>query len=89
VANLDATQVKYPGCSGCVVHQGFYNAFSSVEGYVRKDLQALVALYRTAKIYVTGFSSGGSLATIAALDVKEIFARVDQLYTYGQSRVGN
>jgi hypothetical protein len=86
---LDATQVKYPGCSGCLVHQGFFNAFASVESYVRKDMQALVALYRTAKIYVTGFSSGGSLASIASLDVREIFAKVDILCTFGQSRVGN
>jgi predicted lipase len=56
---------------------------------MRKDLQALVEIYPSAKIYITGFTSGGSIATIAALDVKAIIGRADQLYTFGQSRVGN
>lgn len=30
IVDLDATQVPYPGCSGCQVHQGFYNAFAGV-----------------------------------------------------------
>lgn len=89
IANLDAQQVKYPGCSGCMIHEGFYNAFQSVEGYVRKQVQALTALYRGSKIYVTGFSLGGALATIAALDIKDVFGNVDQFYSFGQPRVGN
>lgn len=70
IANLDAAQVTYPGCSGCLVHQGFYNAFQGVEGYVRKNVQALTALHRGAKIWITGFSLGGALGVLAALDVK-------------------
>lgn len=89
IANLDATEVKYPLCSGCLIHQGFYNAFQSVEGYVRKNVQTLLNTYKGAKIYVTGFSLGGALATIAALDFKEIFGKVDQFYSFGQPRVGN
>lgn len=89
IANLDAAQVAYPGCKECLVHQGFYNAFQGVEGYVRKNIQALSAQFRGAKVWITGFSLGGSLAVIAALDVKEIFGAVDQLYTYGMPRVGN
>lgn len=38
---------------------------------------------------MTGFSSGGALATIAALDLKEIFGKVDDFYSFGQPRVGN
>jgi hypothetical protein len=30
IVNVDATQVTYPGCQGCLVHQGFYNAFQGV-----------------------------------------------------------
>lgn len=86
---MDAAQVAYPGCKECLVHQGFYNAFQGVEGYVRKNIQALSAQFRGAKVWITGFSLGGSLAVIAALDVKEIFGAVDQLYTYGMPRVGN
>ena len=89
IANLDATQVTYQGCSGCLVHQGFYNAFQSVEAYLRKNVQTLLALFRDANIFVTGHSSGGGIATLAVLDLKEIFGTVDQFYSFGQPRVGN
>lgn len=67
IANLDAAEVSYPDCSGCMVHQGFYNAFQSVAGYVRSDVEKLISMYGGAKIYVTGFSLGGALATVGAL----------------------
>lgn len=89
IANLDATQVKYPGCPNCLVHQGFYNAFQGVEGYVRKNVQTLTALYRDANIWVTGFSLGGALGVLAALDIKQIFGKVNQFYSFGMPRVGN
>lgn len=71
------------------MHEGFYDAYQTVGGYVRKQVQDLLALYRGAKIYVTGFSLGGALATIAALDLKEANSKIDQFYTFGQPRVGN
>ena len=73
VVNVDANQVKYPNCEGCLVHQGFYNAFEGVEGYVRQNVQNLLALYRGAKVMVTGFSLGSALAVLCALDIKQIF----------------
>lgn len=82
-------QVPYPYCSGCRVHQGFYNAFEGVEGYIRSDIQRLMSLYRDAKIFATGFSLGSALTTIAALDIQNLFGKVDQLYTFGEPRVGN
>lgn len=56
---------------------------------MRTEIQKLTALYRNAKIYVTGYSLGSALATIAALDIHNLFGHVDQLYTYGEPRVGN
>ena len=67
IADLDFAQISYPGCSGCLVHQGFYNAFLSVEGYLRQDLKALKEKYGSAELHITGFSLGGALATVAAL----------------------
>lgn len=52
-------------------------------------MQTLTALYRGAKIWVTGFSLGGALGVLAALDIKEIFGTVDQFYSFGMPRVGN
>ena len=72
-----------------MVHQGFYNAYASVGGYVRSDVQKLLALYRDASLFVTGYSLGGALATIAAADLHSVFGHIDQLYTFGCPRVGN
>lgn len=89
IVNVDATQVTYPGCQGCLVHQGFYNAFQGVEGYIRSDVQKLVNQYSGAKIFVTGFSLGSALAVFGALDIRSFFGHVDQFYSFGQPRVGN
>ena len=89
IADLTFDEVNYPGCSGCRVHEGFYDAYQTVGGYVRKQVQTLTSLYRGCSIYVTGFSLGGALATMAALDLKEAFGKVDEFYTFGQPRVGN
>lgn len=72
-----------------MVHQGFYNGFAGVEGYVRSNVQALLSTYRGAKIMITGYSLGGALAVIGALDMKMIFDHVDEFYSFGQPRVGN
>jgi putative lipase involved disintegration of autophagic bodies len=52
-------------------------------------VQTLTALYRDANIWVTGFSLGGALGVLAALDIKEIFGKVNQFYSFGMPRVGN
>ena len=77
IANLDATQVDYQECKGCLVHQGFYNAFQSVEAYLRKNVQALLDSHSDAKIFFTGHNTGGGLATLAALDIVSIFGKGD------------
>lgn len=56
---------------------------------MRSEVQKLLALYRDAQIYATGYSLGSALTTIAALDLHNIFERVEQLYTFGEPRVGN
>lgn len=56
---------------------------------VKAQVQLILSKYRDAQIHVTGHSLGGALAVVAALDIKATFGRVEQLYTYGQPRVGN
>lgn len=38
---------------------------------------------------VTGHSLGGALAILAAADIKSVGHKVDEVYTFGQPRVGN
>lgn len=89
IADLDAPQMEYPKCSGCLVHVGFYKAYGEVSAEVKAQVQKIISKYRTASIYVTGHSLGGAMAVVASLDLKATFGKVDQFYTYGQPRVGN
>ena len=89
IDDFDATQVNYPKCSGCVVHQGFYIGYNTISAAVKSQIQLIIAKYRNAPIYVTGHSLGGALAVVAALDLKSTFSNVNKLYTFGQPRVGN
>jgi predicted lipase len=41
------------------------------------------------KIIVTGHSLGGSLAILAAADLAKTHGKIEQVYTFGQPRVGN
>ena len=56
---------------------------------MRKNVQDLKALYRDAQVYVTGHALGGALATLAALDIEELFGTIGDFYSFGQPRVGN
>ena len=77
------------------VHRGFYNAWTG-SGYSKKVLKRLNEALQSmqgadmVKIYVTGHSLGGALATLAAHDIKKQFPHYPvTVYTFGQPRVGN
>lgn len=89
IADLDAPQMAYPKCSGCMVHVGFYKAYQEVSAEIKAQVQKILNKYRTAQIYVTGHSLGGAMAVVASLDLKSTFGKLNQFYTYGQPRVGN
>jgi len=38
---------------------------------------------------ITGHSLGGSLAILASTDLAKLHGKIDQVYTFGQPRVGN
>lgn len=89
IDDFDATHVSYPRCSGCSIHKGFYQGYSTVSPNVKAQITTVVSKYRNAPIYITGHSLGGALAVVAALDIHSTFGNVEKLYTYGQPRVGN
>jgi predicted lipase len=89
ILNLKTARTSYPLCTGCSVHIGFNQGFNSVKSQVESNLNSLLALYRTAKVVITGHSLGGALGVMAAAHIQNVYKNVDQLYTMGQPRVGN
>ncbi len=89
IINLSFNQIAYSRCGNCKVHNGFQTGWNTVKSTVISQIQALRALHRDAKIYVTGHSLGGALAVLAVPDVKDNFGAVADVLTFGQPRVGN
>jgi predicted lipase len=97
INNLKFNTVGYPGCSGCQVHQGFYEEYRAMSEKVKDEVTKYKQSYSRAKLYLGGHSLGGALAILAALDIvskdydivdsKGIHA--DELYTFGQPRLGD
>ncbi|MCH7929657.1 MAG: lipase family protein [Proteobacteria bacterium] len=65
-------------------HEGFVEAFKSVEDEVKTAIAALPA---TEPLYVTGHSLGAALATVAAMRCDAVHT-LAACYTFGSPRVG-
>lgn len=77
-------------CVGCLVHLGFYTAWSSITDDVSKALTANLAKYPSYKIIISGHSLGAALAQLAFAALKPQFTTaLTQTYASGQPRVGN
>ncbi|GMH35264.1 hypothetical protein BSKO_03132 [Bryopsis sp. KO-2023] len=72
-------------------HKGFLDAYRSVEPCVRDVVDCLTGGSSDWKVYVTGHSLGGALATLCALDLvtRETSGPSVEVATYGSPRVGN
>jgi hypothetical protein len=87
-----AQQKEYANqnCSGCAVHRGFHDAWSSVKAQVYGLLQPLLTAYPNAMLHVTGHSLGASVALLAAVELQlELKIAAHRVYTFGLPRVGN
>ncbi len=72
--------------TGMPVHQGFYYAFDSMLGDLRRFISSLGDIKT---IHCVGHSLGGAIATLAADWIKaNQSARTVKLYTFGSPRVG-
>lgn len=77
---------------GASVQNYFYNAFRNVWPPLEADLIRLRSLYPGYRVWVTGFSLGGAIASLAsAYIVHNGLAESSQvyLYTFGMPRVGD
>ncbi|XP_042475021.1 lipase-like isoform X2 [Macadamia integrifolia] len=84
--------LDYPGIAGAMVHHGFYSAYhnTTMRPGVLDAVKKAKQLYGDIDIMVTGHSMGGAMASFCALDLAVNHgARIVQLMTFGQPRVGN
>lgn len=91
LANLQLDQSDYiqAGRSQGRVHRGFFRVYNTLADQIRSAIRNLDA---SVPCYITGYSLGGALATLAAADLAANHAKLkDQvrLYTYASPRVGN
>ena len=86
--NFPLTEYSKAGCSGCEVHTGFLNSYSSISGSVLSCLSLLHNKYPQGTVVVTGHSLGGAQAVLGAIDAQQA-GYTSHLYTYGCPRVGN
>lgn len=90
IDDISTLKTPYPYCSGCEVHNGFYNTYLSVQSQVLTLVKGFHTQYPSYSILVTGHSLGGAMAVHAALDLKlSLGLSTEDVYTFGQPRVGN
>ncbi|KAK3684981.1 Alpha/Beta hydrolase protein [Podospora appendiculata] len=82
------TQIACDLVPGCLVHAGFFAAWSEVKPAVVAGLKSAVAANPSYKIVTTGHSLGAGLATIATAYLRKSGYAID-IYTYGSPRIGN
>merc|ERR1711953_1616954 len=74
-------------CSGCGVHEGFYESWRSLAAQITGHLTELQCHNKA--VQITGHSLGGAMAALAAFDLMDLHYHVTRVYTYGQPRIGN
>jgi triacylglycerol lipase len=84
------------GTSTILVNKNFLGKYLNLSPSVRDTVKGLFSADRTlTKLYVTGHSLGGALATICALDIVTTMRRdvsrvpVPEVYTFGSPTVGD
>jgi len=87
-----STPTPYNGLPGVKVLRYFLDAATLLGNQTRAAVSNLVQLFPHYQIAITGHSLGGSIATLAALDLvltNSTMGRSPLLYTQGEPRTGN
>lgn len=82
--DLDARFYKTPDGQA---HRGFAKAYENIRNQIIPALEALEEKEDLHRLFITGHSLGGALATVAARDLEGKFL-VASCYTFGSPRVG-
>ncbi|MBW4081191.1 lipase family protein [Paenibacillus sp. S150] len=88
ISNANAMQKKFKYIKeDCLAHRGFTDIYSSARSGL---LSALSRLPSGKRLYITGHSLGGALATLCAADIAaNTEYNTPHLYTYGSPRTGD
>jgi hypothetical protein len=95
LTDLRAQRVPYPPAPGPLnerrwVHAGFWDAFEPIAATLRKEVKRQAGIEGTRALYVTGFSLGGALALLAALDLAEALPKLPvHLWSIAAPRCGD
>lgn len=93
ITNFDFVRQSYPlgGCSGCSVHEGFYQAEQQAIQRIANAVSSLINTYPNYQIVVAGHSLGAALATLTALDLAVTYGYGSgvSVYNYGSPRIFN
>lgn len=86
--DFDAFQTDCTFADGCMVHEGFSDAWASISKDVTQAIKEAMEANPDYSIALTGHSLGGAVATLAAAYLRRDGVSCD-VYTYGSPRVGN
>lgn len=90
INNIDTVKTKYPHCTGCKVHTGFYKAYLNIVEDVRSNVKKLKQQHSSASLRVYGHSLGAAVAVHCAADlIIALQFTPEYVYTFGQPRVGD
>ncbi|KAK2051648.1 lipase [Colletotrichum caudatum] len=89
MTDLKAGLVDSGLCSGCKVHNGFQDSWSSIEQTVMAVVPGLHSVHPTYNVVTTGHSLGAALATLATAHLRQSMGIPIDTYLYGSPRVGN
>lgn len=88
IFDWDPVLTKTNMCSGCLAEKGFWSAWMAVRSEILDTIDKAITKYPDYQIISVGHSLGGSIATLAAANLRAQGHHVT-LYSYGGPRVGN
>ncbi|KAF3770910.1 alpha/beta-hydrolase [Cryphonectria parasitica EP155] len=88
IADFDFIEVAYSDCTGCYVHDGFYESWKEIQTYAVGYVEAAYETYPDYTLVITGHSLGAAVATLAGVQFR-IDGYPCDIYTVGSPRIGN
>lgn len=85
VTDAQVRLVKWQGRAGGMVHQGFARSFLEMEPELSERVAMARKRHPNARLWITGHSLGGALATLAADRLDEVRG----IHVFGSPRVGD